>query len=82
MDLPSGKRLAFSIVGNTYALRCRDGAAVVGHIALPHCDWYSPGKSLYTRSARPRPYLNRNTMPAVGARLWLVPVKNDGWPVT
>ncbi len=40
------------------------------------------GRNLAARLSKLRLYLNRNTMPAVGARLWLVPVKNDGWPVT
>ncbi len=46
MDLPSGKRLAFSIMGNSYTLRSRDGAAAVDHIALAIYDWYSRRKRL------------------------------------
>ncbi len=46
MDLPAGKRLAFSIMGNSYTLRSRDGAAVVDHIALALYDWYARRKRL------------------------------------
>jgi D-alanyl-D-alanine carboxypeptidase/D-alanyl-D-alanine-endopeptidase (penicillin-binding protein 4) len=34
MELPSGERLAFSIIGNSYLLRPAEGAAVVDRIAL------------------------------------------------
>lgn len=44
MDLPSGQRLAFSIMGNSYTLRSRDGAAVVDRIALALYDWYARRK--------------------------------------
>jgi D-alanyl-D-alanine carboxypeptidase len=33
MDLPSGQRLAFSIIGNGYLLKPAEGAAVVDEIA-------------------------------------------------
>ena len=46
MDLPLGKRLAFSIMGNSYTLRSRDGATVVDHIAFALYDWYSRRKRL------------------------------------
>ena len=41
MDLPSGKRLVFSILGNSYALKGKDGAAMVDHLALAIYDWYA-----------------------------------------
>lgn len=34
MDLPSGQRLAFSIIGNSHLLKSAEGAAVVDEIAL------------------------------------------------
>jgi len=34
MDLPSGERLAFSILGNNHPLKSAEGAAVVDQIAL------------------------------------------------
>jgi D-alanyl-D-alanine carboxypeptidase/D-alanyl-D-alanine-endopeptidase (penicillin-binding protein 4) len=46
MDLPSGQRLAFSILGNDLTLRDRDGAAVVDRIALAIYDWYARRKPL------------------------------------
>ncbi len=46
MDLPSGQRLAFSIMGNNYTLRSHDGAAVVDRVALALYDWYARRKRL------------------------------------
>jgi D-alanyl-D-alanine carboxypeptidase/D-alanyl-D-alanine-endopeptidase (penicillin-binding protein 4) len=54
MELPSGKRLAFSIIGNSYALRQRDGAATLDRIALAIYDWYAPPAARRTRSHRKR----------------------------
>lgn len=41
MDLPSGKRLAFSILGNSYPLKDKEGEAVLDQIALAIYDWYA-----------------------------------------
>ena len=44
MDLPSGKRLAFSIIGNSHPLKEREGAATLDQIALGVYDWFSRRK--------------------------------------
>jgi D-alanyl-D-alanine carboxypeptidase/D-alanyl-D-alanine-endopeptidase (penicillin-binding protein 4) len=44
MDLPSGKRLAFSIVGNSHPLKGQEGAATIDQIALAVYDWFSRHK--------------------------------------
>jgi len=44
MDLPSGKRLAFSIVGNSHPLKGQDGAATLDQIALAVYDWFARHK--------------------------------------
>jgi len=44
MDLPSRKRLVFSIIGNNHPLKERQGAATVDQIALAVYDWFSRHK--------------------------------------
>ena len=44
MDLPSGKRLVFSIIGNSYPLKEQQGAATLDQIALAVYDWFSRRK--------------------------------------
>jgi len=44
MDLPSRKRLVFSILGNNHPLKERQGAATVDQIALAVYDWFSRHK--------------------------------------
>jgi D-alanyl-D-alanine carboxypeptidase/D-alanyl-D-alanine-endopeptidase (penicillin-binding protein 4) len=44
MDLPFGKRLAFSIVGNSHPLKEQQGAAILDQIALAVYDWFSRHK--------------------------------------
>jgi len=44
MDLPSGKRLVFSIMGNSYPLKEQQGAATLDQIALAVYDWFSRRK--------------------------------------
>jgi D-alanyl-D-alanine carboxypeptidase/D-alanyl-D-alanine-endopeptidase (penicillin-binding protein 4) len=44
MDLPSGKRLAFSIIGNSHPLKGQEGAATLDQIALAVYDWFSRHK--------------------------------------
>jgi len=44
MDLPSGRRLVFSILGNSHPLKERQGAATIDQIALAVYDWYSRHK--------------------------------------
>jgi D-alanyl-D-alanine carboxypeptidase/D-alanyl-D-alanine-endopeptidase (penicillin-binding protein 4) len=44
MDLPSGKRLAFSIIGNSHPLKGQEGAATIDQIALTVYDWFSRHK--------------------------------------
>jgi D-alanyl-D-alanine carboxypeptidase/D-alanyl-D-alanine-endopeptidase (penicillin-binding protein 4) len=44
MDLPSGKRLAFSIIGNSHPLKQPQGAATLDQIALAVYDWFSRRK--------------------------------------
>jgi D-alanyl-D-alanine carboxypeptidase/D-alanyl-D-alanine-endopeptidase (penicillin-binding protein 4) len=46
MDLPSGKRLAFSIVGNNHLLKPADGAKLLDQLVLAIYEWYG---------RRPRP---------------------------
>jgi D-alanyl-D-alanine carboxypeptidase/D-alanyl-D-alanine-endopeptidase (penicillin-binding protein 4) len=41
MDLPSGKRLAFSILGNGYPLKDKDGEATLDQITLTVYDWFA-----------------------------------------
>jgi D-alanyl-D-alanine carboxypeptidase/D-alanyl-D-alanine-endopeptidase (penicillin-binding protein 4) len=41
MDLPSGKRLVFSILGNSYALKDKDGEATLDQVALTIYDWFA-----------------------------------------
>jgi D-alanyl-D-alanine carboxypeptidase/D-alanyl-D-alanine-endopeptidase (penicillin-binding protein 4) len=41
MDLPSGKRLVFSIIGNSHPLDAQEGAATLDQIALAVYDWFS-----------------------------------------
>jgi D-alanyl-D-alanine carboxypeptidase/D-alanyl-D-alanine-endopeptidase (penicillin-binding protein 4) len=44
IDLPSGKRLAFSIIGNSHPLKEQEGAAALDQIALAVYDWFSRRK--------------------------------------
>jgi D-alanyl-D-alanine carboxypeptidase/D-alanyl-D-alanine-endopeptidase (penicillin-binding protein 4) len=44
MDLPSGKRLAFSIIGNSHPLKEQQGVATLDQIALAVYDWFSRHK--------------------------------------
>jgi len=44
MDLPSGKRLAFSIIGNSHPLKEKEGAATLDQIALAVYDWFARRK--------------------------------------
>jgi D-alanyl-D-alanine carboxypeptidase/D-alanyl-D-alanine-endopeptidase (penicillin-binding protein 4) len=44
MDLPSAKRLAFSIIGNSHPLKGQEGAATLDQIALAVYDWFSRRK--------------------------------------
>jgi D-alanyl-D-alanine carboxypeptidase/D-alanyl-D-alanine-endopeptidase (penicillin-binding protein 4) len=44
MDLPSGKRLVFSIMGNSHPLKEQQGAATLDQIALAVYDWFSRRK--------------------------------------
>ena len=44
MDLPSGKRLAFSIIGNSHPLKGQEGAATLDQIALAVYDWFARRK--------------------------------------
>jgi hypothetical protein len=44
MDLPSGKRLAFSVVGNSHPLKGQEGAATLDQITLAVYDWFSRHK--------------------------------------
>jgi D-alanyl-D-alanine carboxypeptidase/D-alanyl-D-alanine-endopeptidase (penicillin-binding protein 4) len=44
MDLPSGKRLVFSIIGNSHSLKEHQGAATIDQIALAVYDWSSRRK--------------------------------------
>jgi len=46
MDLPSGKRLAFSIIGNSHLLKATDGARLLDQLVLAIYEWYG---------GRPRP---------------------------
>ena len=41
MDLPSGKRLAFSILGNSHPLKATQGANTVDRLALTIYEWYA-----------------------------------------
>ena len=40
MELPSGKRLAFSILGNSHPLKATQGASTVDRLALTIYEWY------------------------------------------
>jgi len=44
MDLPSGKRLVFSIMGNSHPLKQQQGAATLDQIALAVYDWFARRK--------------------------------------
>ena len=44
MDLPHGKRLVFSIIGNSHPLKETQGAATLDQIALAVYDWFSRRK--------------------------------------
>jgi len=44
MDLPSGKRLVFSILGNSYPLKGGDGEATLDQVALTVYDWFARRK--------------------------------------
>jgi len=41
MDLPAGRLLAFSILGNSYTLKDGEGEAILDRIALAIYDWYA-----------------------------------------
>jgi len=41
MDLPSGRRLAFSIIGNSHPLKSKEGAATLDRIVLAVYEWYA-----------------------------------------
>jgi D-alanyl-D-alanine carboxypeptidase/D-alanyl-D-alanine-endopeptidase (penicillin-binding protein 4) len=41
MDLPSGKRLAFSIMGNNLPLTSKAGQETVDAIAVEICQWFA-----------------------------------------
>jgi serine-type D-Ala-D-Ala carboxypeptidase/endopeptidase (penicillin-binding protein 4) len=40
MDLPSGKRLAFSIIGNSHPLKAAEGANILDRVVLTIYEWY------------------------------------------
>lgn len=40
MEMPSGRRLAFSIIGNSHPLEAQEGAAVLDQIALAMFEWF------------------------------------------
>ena len=44
MDLPSGRKLAFSIIGNSHPLKGQQGAATLDQIALAVYDWFARRK--------------------------------------
>jgi D-alanyl-D-alanine carboxypeptidase/D-alanyl-D-alanine-endopeptidase (penicillin-binding protein 4) len=44
MDLPSGKRLAFSFIGNSHPLEEGQAEAILDQIALNVYDWFSRRK--------------------------------------
>ena len=46
MDLPSGKRLAFSVMGNSHPLKASEGAQLLDRLVLTIYEWYA---------GRPRP---------------------------
>ena len=52
MDLPSGKRLAFSIIGNSHALDEAPAEAALDQIAAAVYDWFSRGKTVGQDSRR------------------------------
>jgi D-alanyl-D-alanine carboxypeptidase/D-alanyl-D-alanine-endopeptidase (penicillin-binding protein 4) len=52
MDLPSGRRLAFSIIGNSYPLEEAPAEATLDQIATTVYDWFSRGKTLVRDSRR------------------------------
>ncbi len=52
MDLPSGKRLAFSIIGNSHPLEEGPAEATLDQIATAVYDWFSRGKTLVQDSRR------------------------------
>ena len=52
MDLASGKRLAFSIIGNSYPLEEAPAEAALDQIATAVYDWFSRGKTLDQDSRR------------------------------
>jgi D-alanyl-D-alanine carboxypeptidase/D-alanyl-D-alanine-endopeptidase (penicillin-binding protein 4) len=52
MDLPSGKRLAFSIIGNSHPLEDAQAEATLDQIATTVYDWFSRGKALIPGSRR------------------------------
>jgi D-alanyl-D-alanine carboxypeptidase/D-alanyl-D-alanine-endopeptidase (penicillin-binding protein 4) len=52
MDLPSGKRLAFSIIGNSHPLDEVPAEATLDQIATAVYDWFSRGKKLVPDSRR------------------------------
>jgi D-alanyl-D-alanine carboxypeptidase/D-alanyl-D-alanine-endopeptidase (penicillin-binding protein 4) len=40
MDLPSGKRLAFSLIGNSHPLKATEGASILDRLVLTIFEWY------------------------------------------
>jgi D-alanyl-D-alanine carboxypeptidase/D-alanyl-D-alanine-endopeptidase (penicillin-binding protein 4) len=52
MDLPSGKQLAFSIIGNSHALDEGPAEAALDQIAAAVYDWFSRGKTAGQDSRR------------------------------
>jgi D-alanyl-D-alanine carboxypeptidase/D-alanyl-D-alanine-endopeptidase (penicillin-binding protein 4) len=52
MDLPSGKRLAFSIIGNSHPLEETQAEATLDQIATTVYDWFSRGKKSVPDSRR------------------------------
>jgi len=43
LDLPSGKRLAFSIIGNSHLLKATEGAKLLDRLVLTIYEWYGRG---------------------------------------
>jgi hypothetical protein len=44
MDLPSGQRIAFSIVGNSHPLESQEGEKIVDRIAVTIYEWFARKK--------------------------------------
>jgi len=53
MDLPSGKRLAFSIIGNSHLLKATDGAKLLDQLVLTIYEWYAGRPRSVRRTGTP-----------------------------